>query len=132
MTKIRADHSVFPIVDKWPCWTAWGVQHVALIRWGRGRFVSAEEDIAPLYRLLALGFLATTPGSQELGTHSIMAIRQRMDMLDMVRAESPEKANAVRVVDGANQREFSGSFAEVVAEVEEWPLILAATCEEIR
>ena len=93
--------------------------------------MSAEEDMAPLYRLLALGFLATTPGSQELGRHSIMAIRQRMDVLDIVRAESPETASAVRVVDGVNERAFSGSFAEVVAEVEEWPMILVAHGEGI-
>ncbi len=56
--------------------------------------------MAPLRRLLLLGFLATTPGSRELGRHSVMAIRQRMDLLDIVRAESPERASAVRVVDG--------------------------------
>jgi hypothetical protein len=93
--------------------------------------MSGDEDMAPLHRLLLLGFLATTPGSRELGRHSVMAIRQRMDLLDIVRAESPERASAVRVVDGVNRRGFSGSFAEVVAEVEEWPLILTATGEEM-
>jgi hypothetical protein len=93
--------------------------------------MSGDEDMAPLRRLLLLGFLAATPGSRELGWHSVMAIRQRMDLLDIVRAESPERASAVRVVDGVNRRDVFGSFAEVVAEVEEWPLVLTAAGEEI-
>jgi hypothetical protein len=93
--------------------------------------VSAEEDIAPLYRLLMLGFLAHTPQGVD-GPQAIICIRQRMDLYDTIRVHSPERAQAVRSVNGTVTKEASGSFAEVVAEVEEWPLILTMAGGEIR
>jgi hypothetical protein len=52
-----------------------------------------------------------------------------MDLYDTIRVRSPERAQAVRSVNGTVIKEASGSFAEVVAEVEEWPLILTMTGE---
>lgn len=93
--------------------------------------MSAEEDMAPLYRLLMLGFLAHTPPGVD-GPQAIICIRQRMDLYDTVRVHSPERAQAVRSVNGAVTKEASGSFAEVVTKVEEWPLFLTMAGEEIR
>ena len=90
--------------------------------------MSADEDMAPLYRLLLLGFLAHTPRGAD-GPRVVVCIRQRMDLYDTVRVHSPERAQAVRSVNGAVVKGASGSFAEVVAEVEEWPLVVAATGE---
>ncbi|MFI9387828.1 hypothetical protein [Kutzneria sp. NPDC052558] len=86
--------------------------------------------MAPLYRLLMLGFLAHTPQGVD-GPQVIMCVRQRMDLYDTIRVHSPEQAQAVRSVNGTVTEEVSGSFAEVVAEVEEWPMVLTAHGEGI-
>ena len=90
--------------------------------------MSAEEDMTPLYRLFLLGFLAHTPQGAG-GSRVVMCIRQRMDLYDTVRVHSPERAQAVRSVNGVVTKEASGSFAEVVADVEDWPMILTVTGE---
>jgi len=75
-----------------------------------------------------LGFLAHTPVGVD-GPRAIICIRQRVDLYDTIRVHSPERAQAVRSVNGTVIKESSGSFAEVVAEVEEWPLILTVAGE---
>jgi hypothetical protein len=131
MTKTRVEHTLFSSLVVRLCWMVpRRIQYDPLKRMGRGLLVATEEDMAPLCRLLVLGFLAHTPQGAN-GPQVIMCVRQRMDLYDTVRAHSPEKCEAVRVVGGQVVKETAGSFAEVVAEVEEWPMVLTATGEDI-
>lgn len=98
----------------------------------RGLLVSTEDgdELAPLYRLLMLGFL--THACQGVnGPTAIMCARQRMDLYDTVRVHGPDLCEAARVVGNRVTKKTSGRLADVVIEVEGWPMVLTATGKDI-
>jgi hypothetical protein len=106
--------------------------------------VNAEETeaLAALGKLSLAGF---TPGeSTENGflPNAVTFVRQRWDLLDIVRVESPRSCSAIRAIGGLDPEDkgknvgrmgpsATGSVPSVVETVLSWPVVVAASEDEM-